>query len=369
MPTTSGAATSPMRARATSALLLLVAACAPLATRRAIAEWEPTQAVLVAYPFRLPDALLQALAGEARLVVLVGNVHAEAAARRHLARLAIGPELTQYVVTTVQTPWTRDYGPIWLDLGAGRRALADCDYIETPIRAADAPPPRLGETLRYPGRSPGDDRTNVELAHALGWQREAVGAFVPGGNFLVDGQGTAFCTRLLIDENLTRCDEETLRRLLRDQLGITRLVVLENTEAVGIQHIDCWMKVLDAETLLVKRVPAGHFEHARIERNVAHLAGLRAPTGNLYRIVRIDCPPFARSAEPGREADAGQVPAYTNSLIVNGTVFVPLFAGPGDAMALQTYRSALPGHRVLGFRYAGWQPFDALHCRTRGIPR
>jgi hypothetical protein len=38
--------------------------------------------------------------------------------------------------------------------------------------------------------------------------------------------------------------------------------VVPNFEWFGIQHIDCLLKPLDAETLLVKRVPEGHLSAA-----------------------------------------------------------------------------------------------------------
>ena len=67
--------------------------------------------------------------------------------------------------------------------------------------------------------------------------------------------------------------------------------------------------------------------------------------------------------------------AYTNSLILNDHVYVPL-AGKGheqhDVEALQVYGNALPDHTIVGI--AGkpefpWLGTDAMHCRTRAIPR
>jgi len=54
-------------------------------------------------------------------------------------------------------------------------------------------------------------------------------------------------------------------------------------------------------------------------------------------------------------------------LILNRSVFVPLFDCAGDEPALATWRAALPGYRVVAIPYKGWKPFDALHCRTRAV--
>src|ERR1043165_8531251 len=59
--------------------------------------------------------------------------------------------------------------------------------------------------------------------------------------------------------------------------------------------------------------------------------------------------------------------SYTNAVIVNRSIFVPLFDIPADALALQTWREAMPGYVVRGFTHRGWKNTDALHCRVRGI--
>jgi agmatine/peptidylarginine deiminase len=128
-------------------------------------------------------------------------------------------------------------------------------------------------------------------------------------------------------------------------------------EEFGIQHIDCWLKVLDPSTLLVKRAAGDHPEHAPIERNLERLRALLAPSGEPYRILRIDCPRFERDA----------IAAYTNALLLNGVLYVPLFGIGGDELALQTYREALPGIEVRGYPSTDWRYFDALHCRTRAL--
>jgi agmatine/peptidylarginine deiminase len=343
-------------APALGVLLALAAACAAGPDRRVVAEWEPARGTLVAHPFDIPPLLLRELVGEGDLFVLV-RPDSEGEAEDDLRDAGVDLRKVRLITTSTQTAWTRDYGPHTVVCRDGRVELVDADYIETPIFAADAPPVVRGQELRYPGRSPGDDRTPSDLARTLDLPCRHLGAYVTGGNFLVDGRGTAFCTRALLDENRTRIDDTELESLLRQHLGIERLIVLENTEPVGIQHVDCWLKVLDPDTLLIKRAPADHPEAAAIERNVARLASLVAASGRPYRLLRIDCPQLRGAA----------VPAYTNALILNDSVFVPLFGGDGDESALATWRAAMPGHRVVGIPYAGWKPFDALHCRTRAV--
>lgn len=359
------------RAIPSLALLLLLLALGSACTAagpdlRVVAEWEPAIGTLIAYPFQVPDRLLVELASEGRLFVLVTPKQSEAALAG-IKAAGVPPLKVTPIPTTTKTPWIRDYGAHTVVRRDGSVELVDADYVETPIFRRDAPPVQLGQELRYPGRSPEDDRTPQDVAKALGLPRVTIEAFVTGGNFLVDGRGTAFSTVALLDENRTRIADDELRRRLRLRLGIERLVVLENTEPVGIQHIDCWLKVLDPGRLLVKRVPADHPESAPIERNVALLSKLRSALGRPYEILRIDCPTCGTYDELASGQSLPALPAYTNALILNRSVFVPLFGCAGDEQALATWRVALPGHRVVGIPYTGWKPYDALHCRTRAV--
>jgi len=139
-------------------------------------------------------------------------------------------------------------------------------------------------------------------------------------------------------------------------------VVVPNFELFGIQHIDCFLKLLDEERILVARPPAGHPHSERAEAIVRELSSLRNAHGRPYEIIRIDTPPYWWDF----------MPAYTNSLILNRKVLVPLYGIPADRDALETWRSAMPGYEVIGFEHDGgllerWMSFDALHCRTRAI--
>ena len=58
---------------------------------------------------------------------------------------------------------------------------------------------------------------------------------------------------------------------------------------------------------------------------------------------------------------------YTNSLILNDKVFVPIMNSSWDDAALAVYQEALPDYEILGFT-GSWESTDALHCRIKGIP-
>jgi hypothetical protein len=117
------------------------------------------------------------------------------------------------------------------------------------------------------------------------------------------------------------------------------------------------MKVLSEETILVKEVSPSHAHYDALETNVAMLETLTNCYGRPYNIVRVMCGSIGGS----------NVAAYTNSMILNGKVFVPLYGISTDSAALDTYRAAMPGYEVMGFT-GTWLSDDAIHCRTMEIP-
>jgi hypothetical protein len=214
-----------------------------------------------------------------------------------------------------------------------------------------------------------EDATPAAVAKVLGVKRTELPVALTGGNFLVDGQGTAFATQILIDENIAMgIPKDKLLNTLRQELGVTRFHVLPNFEkhgiegsGVGIQHVDCLLKLLDEERILVKRVPKDHPDFEHVEAAVQRFAKLTSVYGRPYTLLRIDTPRYRKDS----------LANYTNSLILNRRVYVPLFGIPADKLALETWRAAMPGYDVFGFEFDrgedGWNYTDALHCRTRAI--
>ncbi len=324
----------------------------PVAPVRVCAEWEPALGTLISWPLGLPQALVVELARDDRLYVLVRSAAHENQARATLTSWGIAADRVEYIRCNVGSIWPRDWGPHQIFDGSGQWAIIDPIFRGYPWVDTPCVP------ITSPGGYTGDDTVPTSVAAYLGAPVYTLHAYLTGGNFLVDGRGAAFSTCAMVGENQQLWTPAQFFALAQQYAGIAAYHVLNNTENNGIQHIDCWLKLLDEETLLVKRAPPWHEEHARIEANLATLAGLTNSNGRPYRIVRIDCPPYTH---------AGRIANYTNSLILNRRVFVPLFDIPADAAALATYRAALPGYEVTGFPYANWHYYDALHCRTRAV--
>jgi len=331
--------------------ILLPAVAQPVPPVRVIAEWEPALGTLISWPLGIPQALVEELAEDDILYVLVNGGSAENQARNTFSSWGIDPAQVEYIQTSVGSHWPRDWGPHQVFDGNGDWGILDPIFEGYPWVSNACVP------ISSPGGWSGDDAVNGDVAAHFGAPLHDFPAYLTGGNFLVDGHSAGFSTCAMVGENNQLWTETEFRNLAADWLGVTDYHVLDSTEDHGIQHIDCWFKPLDEETLLVKLPPTWHEEYDRIETNLARLDGTTTCYGRPWNIVRIDCPTYSGS----------NIAAYTNSLILNRKVLVPLFNIPGDADAIATFEAAMPGYEVIGFPWGSWYYYDALHCRTRAI--
>ncbi len=334
----------------------------PILPVRMCAEWEPADGTLIRWPLGIPSALVVELASDDILYVLVETSSQEGQARSTFSGWGIDPAQVEFIYADTYSHWTRDWGPHSVFDGDGIFGITDPYFDGYPWVGGcymDGGRVEIPDTDRS-GHGRGweeDDAVNGVLATELTCPLHELPAYCTGGNIMADGQGIAFSTRRMVNENAPLWSEAEFREQAELFLGVTNYHFLDDPEMNGIQHIDCYAKILDEETILVKEVYSGHPEYDCIERLVDQFAVLTNCYGRPYNIVRIYCGTYSQN----------RVAAYTNSLILNQKVLVPLFDISSDDDALQTYADAMPGYEVLGFHYGDWYYYDALHCRTMGI--
>ncbi len=306
----------------------------PVGPVRQCAEWEPVTGVLVRYDmgFGLPYEILAEYSEDLTVYVLLTE-DLEDNAINAMTNGGVNMANVEFIHAATNSIWTRDYGPQFIFAG-GTWGIVDHIYNR----------PR-----------PDDDLVNWVLGAE--WSADVYGTDVlhTGGNYMADGHGKGFSTELVWDENPALTHEQ-LDGHMEDYLGITEYIVVPDIAPDGIHHIDCWAKLLSEETILVKEVEPDHPHYAALEANVDYLETLTNCYGRPYNIVRVFCGQLRKD----------DVAAYTNSIILNGKVFVPTFGISTDDAALDTYRAAMPGYEVLGYE-GSWLDDDAIHCRAMGI--
>jgi len=292
-------------------------------------EFEPMTGVIVRYPFGNPTDLLVEYAEEITLWVIVEDASDQSSATSTLSAGGCNMANVDWIFAPTNSIWTRDYGPWFIIDGDGDQGIVDHIY-NRPRPDDDLVPGVIGSDWSIPVYGLGITHT--------------------GGNYMADGRGVAISTELVLNEN-SGLSEAEIDEAMHDYLGIETYHKLDYIESGGIHHIDCWAKFLSPSKILVREVPSGHSSYAALEANVAYLESVTNSYGRPYEIVRVYTP----NDEP-----------YTNSIILNDRVFVPMYGTAWDDDAIDTYEAAMPGYEILGYD-GSWLSDDAIHCRAMGV--
>ncbi|MBK8460617.1 MAG: agmatine deiminase family protein [Micropruina sp.] len=319
--------------------------------------------------------------------------------------LTFDPDLVHVVPWDTDTYWTRDYGPWWVkNQHTGHFGIAKHIYTSLGggsvglVGGAEHVTPREGLGIFRPN----DDAAAVKFSdflnapirawNAARWHRNKLPQIPPhtwyctgllevGGNFMATSDGIIASSYLVALQNelpVGSRDESTnpsadviaermtyVLEQLNRFMGANTYHVLSDPTGTYIGHVDCWGKFLGDRKVLI-----ADSQDPAISKAFAAISDTFTAEG--FAVTRVMCPDvYLPQASP----PAATTAAYTNSLILNDHVYVPVAGGiheAADQAALEAYRSALPGYTVVGIPPkpdTPWLGTDALHCRTHEVPR
>lgn len=300
---------------------------------RIVAEFEEMQSVLIRYPFGIPMTLIVEMANDCKVKTIVANGSQKAQVLSQYQAAGVNTANCEWLIAPTNTYWTRDYGPWFVVDGTYEVGISDFPYNR----------PR-----------PDDDNIPVVLSQQMGIPLYGMDLTHTGGNWMDDGMGIGASTGLVWTENPDMTHQE-IDTMVWDYLGIRKYHVLPDPLDEYIEHIDCWGKFLDVDKVLIGQVPQSDYRYADFEYVANYFALQTSSWGNLYQVYRVYTP-----------GDYPYTP-YTNSLILNKKVFVPITGSQWDDEALQVYEEAMPGYEIVGIMHDTWETTDALHCRAKGI--
>lgn len=305
----------------------------PEAPVRMVAEFEEMQAVLVRYPFGIPISLIKEMAEDCRVLTIVASGAEQTLVTNQYQSNGVNLANCDFMIAPTNSYWTRDYGP-WFVVD-GNNAVGVCDFP-------------------YNRPRPFDDEIPVRISNYYSIPLFGMDLIHTGGNYMCDGLGIAASTDLVIEENpdLTISEIDTL---VSQFLGIQKYYKLPDPLGDYIKHIDCWGKFLDVDKVLIGQVSQSDPRYADYEYVANFFAMQTSSWGVPFKVYRV--------FTPGNN----QTTPYTNSLILNKKVFVPISGNQNDDEAILAYQQAMPGYEVIGINYSGWENTDALHCRAIGI--
>ena len=308
---------------------------APTEAPRFVAEFEPMQGVTIRYPLGIPVSLVKSLAENCQVYCIV-NSSQQSSARSSFSNAGVNMNRVTFVIANSDSYWVRDYGP-WYIFAGKSPAIVDNVY-NRPRQNDNAIPSAFATFWGIP-------LYGMNLKHT-------------GGNMMEDGRGHGVSDELILQENSN--NEANVRKKMLDYLGIDNYHITIDPQGDYIAHVDCWGKYLAPDKILIAKLPKTNSHYDDYEAVANYFATTNCCWGYPYKVYRVE--------EPG----GNTVAPYTNSLILNKHVYVPLGSNSTyNERALQVYREAMPGYEVVGVSNSSgsssWLNTDALHCRTRGV--
>lgn len=260
------------------------------------------------------------------------------------AFLAAGADMAkvQFILEPTNSIWLRDYGPhfVWQ---SGTRVIADSHYY--PTRPEDNfVPTQLAEDAY------------VEPAYPMG-------LYYSGGNFQPGPSGSGFVTSLVQTDN-PDLSVQQIADLYQSYQGIDTLHILPRlpSSVDGTGHIDMWMYLVDADTVIISQFVAGSNATAISITNNA--------------VPYMEDLGFTVHRTPAWNSGFTHY-TYANAFRVNDRIFVPIY-GPGnpnynddDATALGVWAAAAgPSVEIVPIDCYDIIPAaGAIHCIVMQVPR
>jgi agmatine/peptidylarginine deiminase len=320
----------------------------PTSPVRTMAEWEEFQAIMITWTSyqQILSQIVRYAQDECRIIIVCSDSNS---VKSQLTGYGVPLVNLSFIIAPFNSVWCRDYGP-WTIYTNQVDSLRLIDWVYNRPRPLDDVIP--GIIANY---------MNLTLHQMTNAPNDLIAT---GGNFMCDGNGTGFSSKLILNENPTKTEAQ-IDTMMRKYMGLKSYIFMNTLPYDGIHHIDMHMKLLDEETIMVGQYPSGVSDGPGIEANLQYiLANYQTCYGKPYKVVRIPMPPSSTGQYPPNSSYF----TYTNSLIVNKTVLVPIYNFSLDTTALRIYRDAMPGYRVVGFDCNASIPSSgAIHCITKEI--
>ena len=316
---------------------------------RAMAEWEELSGLMITWAgyYDILKEIVRYAQDECRVYIVCSDSNQ---VKAYLNANGVPITRITFLIKPYDSIWCRDYGPSTVYEEDTDSLFFDDWIYNRPRPNDDVLPAAMAEAY------------NVPLYQMTEPPYDLVAT---GGNYMTDGLGTAFSSKLILDENSDKTEAE-IDDIMYQFMGIDRYIKFDTLPYDDIHHIDMHMKLLDEERLLVGQYPDGVSDGPQIEANIQYLLdNYETCYGRDYQIIRIPMPPDKNGLYPDQ---GGDYRTYTNSVFINKTVIIPLYEEQYDTTALRIYRQALPGYRIVGINCDDIIALDgAIHCITHEL--
>jgi agmatine/peptidylarginine deiminase len=317
----------------------------PVVPVRPMAEYEPAQMIMMRASGSIGTfhkGILKGAAGHVGTIVLFHTPGQGPGLEEQAVDLGVPADsLLLLDVEKTDSIWTRDYGPISHVTQDGHVGFVDFRYYKQRMY---------------------DDAIATKLGNHLGVNVFRPSMSFEGGNFMADPYGTCYFTEKVYSQNGGHTKVEIDTWALQ-YLGCKQMVIVKWPKGLGTGHIDMFSKLMNDDTVLLGYYdPALQAENAAILDDISEmLAAVVTEGGKSLTVIRLPLP----------WDETGVWYTYTNALILNDTVLVPVYSGFQDLEeeALQAYGKARPDLEIHTVLSDGIIPSGgSIHCVTMTVP-
>jgi agmatine/peptidylarginine deiminase len=331
------------------------------------AEWEPQSAVVIAWPHASGDFTnLSAVEDSYHFIATTITrfqpliiLCKDGEHQQHIQSLLPSNANLHFVQTNYNDIWVRD--TVFLSV--------EWDHPKFGVQLLNFRFNGWGNKYNHEA----DNNINLNLfAHPIfkGQPTATLSLVFEGGSIESDGQGTLMTTRncLLNPNRNPELSEQAIASQLMNYLGAKRILWVDQDNLAGDDtdaHIDTLARFCDANTIAYSACNNSEDPHYQSLKNMeAQLKAFKTEDGQPYRLVALPLPQaiFDEHGEP--------LPAnYSNFLIINGAVMVPVYDDPMDAVALERLASCYPNHEIIATPCRPLvHQYGSLHCASMQIP-
>jgi len=251
--------------------------------------------------------------------------------------------------------WTRDYGPISVEIDGGKRLL----------------------DFRFDGwggkyEAARDDAINGWLASKGffgGGALESIDYVLEGGSIDTDGAGTILTTASCLTHPNRNggLDKATVAAHLRRTLGAQRVLWLDHGYLAGDDtdgHVDMLARFVAEDTIAYVACEDTKDEHwGALRAMEEQLRSFRTAEGAPYRLIPLPLPRLIYSPS-GKRLPA----SYANFVITNGAVIYPTYRDPMDQRIGEILRGVFGEREVIPIPASTLiEEGGSLHCSTMQV--
>jgi len=341
------------------------------------AEWEPHEGTWLQWPQdivytgyelkleRIWLNMVETLHDHEMVHLIVGSERQREHVANELLYHRIGLKNVDFHIIPTNDVWARDNGPIFVINNCGDIAVTDWKFN--------------GWGERFPYEQ--DNKVPAAVGENLGLPVFKPQMVLEAGAVEVNGKGTFLATRTSIIDPYRNPgkNQEDIESILCKYLGVTHFIWLTGAGRGEVEiwgdetdsHIDIVARFTDESTVLYNRTTnLSDPRYKMLAISYQELRTAKTESGNSLTLVPLPLPDIYQTSTmtDWRKSTLTDA-AYSNYLVANNVVLVPVYGEKNDECALKIIAEHFPDRHVIGIEVVALiEHGGAIGCVTQPQP-